>query len=113
MLPGSRRQNVKSPLTRSSNRKSGSTPRSDLYTNISNRNRSHYSGGQRQSLTQKQGGVTDKGKRGAKPAEKGGKDKKQTEKEIGSRPSSQVCLLLNVCNRNSRNVLKLVRPWRG
>ena len=37
----------------------------------------------------------DKGKKGAKAvAEKGGKDKKQGEREIGSRPSSQVKITL-------------------
>jgi len=84
---------IKSPtLKRSPNRKSTSSPRSRPHSNISNRDRSHYSGGQRQNLAQKQGTAGDKGKRSTKPAaaEKGGKDKKQSEKEMGSRPSSQV-----------------------
>ena len=95
MHSGRRSRMVKSPtLKRSQNhRKSASSPRSHPHSNISNRDRPHYSGGQRQSLTQKQGTAGDKGKRGSKAAgaEKGGKDKKQAEKEIGSRPSSQVC----------------------
>ena len=73
------------------NRKSASSFRSPSHFSLINKDRSGYSGGQRQSLPQKPGAPAEKGKKATKAGtEKGGKDKKQAEKEIGSRPSSQV-----------------------